>query len=100
MPELTSDLARFAPYVLDYPTVTLRTPTSFLYWQETEFGLKPTIRISHLTIRNGPDDTVVALSRALTRSRFLARDRQSQPIGWSHRLQGLVHPKAWYEAGV
>jgi len=30
-----------------------------LYWQETEFGLKPTIRISHLTIRENPEDTVV-----------------------------------------
>ena len=28
--------------------------------QETDFGLKPTIRISHLTIREGRDDTVVA----------------------------------------
>ena len=27
--------------------------------KKTEFGLKPTIRISHLTIREGPDDTVV-----------------------------------------
>ena len=30
-----------------------------MYWQETEFGLKPTIRISHLTIRKEPEDTTV-----------------------------------------
>ena len=30
-----------------------------MYWQETEFGLKPTIRISHMTVREGPDDAVV-----------------------------------------
>jgi len=47
-------------YLLEYPAFTLPESTSFLYWQETEFGLKPTIRISHLTIREGRDDTVVA----------------------------------------
>ena len=47
-------------YLLEYPKVDLPDATSFLYWQETEFGLKPTIRISHLTIREGADDTVVA----------------------------------------
>ena len=40
--------------------MTIPGATSFLYWQETEFGLKPTIRISHLTIREGQEDTVVA----------------------------------------
>lgn len=40
--------------------VQLPNGTSFLYWQETEFGLKPTIRINHLTIREAPDSTVVA----------------------------------------
>jgi hypothetical protein len=39
--------------------VTIPDATSFLYWQETEFGLRPTIRISHITIRENPDDTVV-----------------------------------------
>jgi hypothetical protein len=46
-------------YLLEYPRVTIPDATSFLYWQETEFGLKPTIRISHLTVRENPDDTVV-----------------------------------------
>ena len=60
MPELTSYLPDLRRYLLDYPKATLPEATSFLYWQETEFGLKPTIRISHLTIREGADDTVVA----------------------------------------
>ena len=30
-----------------------------MYWQETEFGLKPTLRISHLTIRESPQDALV-----------------------------------------
>ena len=60
MPELTTYLPNMRRYLLDYPKATLPDSTSFLYWQETEFGLKPTIRISHLTVRQGPDDTVVA----------------------------------------
>lgn len=60
MPELTTYMPNMRRYLLEYPKVTLPEATSFLYWQETEFGLKPTIRISHLTIREGPEDTVVA----------------------------------------
>jgi hypothetical protein len=60
MPELTSSMPNLRRYLLDYPTVTMPGSTSFLYWQQTKFGLKPTIRISHLTVREGPDDTVVA----------------------------------------
>jgi len=60
MPELTTYMPNMRRYLLEYPRVTLRGATSFLYWQETEFGLKPTIRISHLTISQNPDDTVVA----------------------------------------
>ena len=58
-PELTTYLPAVHRYLLEYPKVTLPGSTSFLYWQETEFGLKPTIRISHLTIREGVEDTVV-----------------------------------------
>ena len=60
MPELTTHMPNLRRYLLEYPKVTLPDATSFVYWQETEFGLKPTIRISHLTIREGPEDTVVA----------------------------------------
>ena len=59
MPELTTHMPDIRRYLLDYPAVTLPNSTSFLYWQETAFGLKPTIRLSHLTIRETADDTVV-----------------------------------------
>jgi hypothetical protein len=59
MPELTSYMPNLRRYLLDYPRVTIPDATSFLYWQETEFGLRPTIRISHVTIRENPEDTVV-----------------------------------------
>lgn len=64
MVEHMPDLAMYAPdlhrYLVEYPAVTLPNATSFLYWQETEFGLKPTIRISHVTIRQSGADTTVA----------------------------------------
>ncbi len=69
MPELTTYMPDLHRYLLDYPHVILPGSTSFLYWQETEFGLKPTIRISHLTIREGPDDTVV-VSKMLYASHY------------------------------
>lgn len=57
------DITPFMPAVrrdllADPPTTPAGSP-SFLYWQETEFGLKPTIRISHLNVWNGRDATVV-----------------------------------------
>lgn len=60
MPELTTYMPDIRRYLLGFPRVVLPDAASFLYWQETDFGLKPTIRISHLTIREGPEDTVVA----------------------------------------
>ncbi len=60
MPALDAYLPEIKRYLLAYPKATLPGATSFLYWQETEFGLKPTIRISHVTIRESAEETVVA----------------------------------------
>jgi hypothetical protein len=60
MPELTRFMPNVRRYLLDFPKTQLPGATSFLYWQDVQFGLKPTLRISHLTIREGPEDTVVA----------------------------------------
>ena len=69
MPELTVFVPDMRRYLSEYPRVTLPGSTSILYWQETEFGLKPTIRINHLTIRERPDDTV-AISKMLYASHY------------------------------
>jgi hypothetical protein len=50
MSALTDYLPDLKKYLLDYPRVTLPTAASFLYWQDAKFGLKPTIRINHLTV--------------------------------------------------
>ena len=59
MPELTTYLPDLRRYLLEYPKVSLPEVSSFLYWQETEFGLKPVIRINHVAIRETPTDAVV-----------------------------------------
>ena len=60
MPELSTHMPNTRQYLLDFPNVKMPEYTSFLYWQETEFGLKPVIRISHVAIRETADDAIVA----------------------------------------
>jgi hypothetical protein len=60
MPELTTYMPKMRQYLLEFPKAPLAGTSSFLYWQETSFGLKPTIRISHVVIREGPEETTVA----------------------------------------
>jgi hypothetical protein len=47
-------------YLLEYPSASLPASTDFLYWQDVQFGLKPTIRINHLVIQDRPGQTVIA----------------------------------------
>jgi hypothetical protein len=60
MPELTTYLPELRRYLLDYPRSPLSAATDFLYWQEAIFGLKPTVRINHVVIREGAEETVIA----------------------------------------
>jgi len=60
LPMFETALPDLQRYLLDYPAVSLDGATDFLYWQETRFGLRPTIRINHLVIQHSADRTVVA----------------------------------------
>ena len=60
LPRLAAELPDLTRYLLEYPNATLANPTDFLHWQETQFGLRPTLRISHLVIQDRPDQTMVA----------------------------------------
>ena len=60
LPRLDAELPELRRFLLEYPNATLANSTDFLYWQETQFGLKPTVRISHLVIQDRSDQTVVA----------------------------------------
>jgi hypothetical protein len=69
MPEMTNYLPGLKKYLLDYPKVKLPNAESFLYWQTAKFGLKPTIRINHLTIAN-QQSHVVVVSKMLYASHY------------------------------
>ena len=90
LPRLGAELPDLTRYLLEYPNAPLANSTDFLYWQETQFGLRPTVRISHLVIQERPDRTVVA-SKMLYSShyfwtalelRILLRDAARGPGFW------------------
>jgi hypothetical protein len=60
MAELAAYVPDMRQYLLDYPKPGSRPTTSFVYWQEAQFGLKPTIRINHVAIQEGKEATIVA----------------------------------------
>jgi hypothetical protein len=60
MPELGEHLPDLRAYLLGFPKVTIPGAQSFLYWQEAQFGLKPTIRINHLVIDDRPGVIAIA----------------------------------------
>jgi len=57
---LATELPDLKRYLLGYPQATLPHSTDFLYWQEVQFGLRPTIRVNHLVIQERGDLTVIA----------------------------------------
>jgi hypothetical protein len=63
MPEMSTYLPDLRRYLLEYPKHTLPGSSSFLYWQEAAFGLKPTIRINHVVITEGNEGVAVASKR-------------------------------------
>jgi hypothetical protein len=48
--DLPADVPEFMHSVADYPRVTLRGAEDVFYWSKSSFGLRPTIRLSHMTI--------------------------------------------------
>ena len=60
MPELTPSIPALRRFLLQYPKPAAVPTTSFIYWQDAQFGLKPTIRINHVVIQPADDAVVVA----------------------------------------
>ena len=60
LPELGTAMAEVRRYLLEFPKVTLPNSESFLYWQEANFGLKPTLRINHLMMSRHGDSAIIA----------------------------------------
>jgi hypothetical protein len=69
MPELSEYLPDLKRYLLEYPKATLPKAHSFLYWQEAKFGLKPTLRINHVTVAEEPTHIAV-VSKMLYASHY------------------------------
>ena len=70
IPHFATESPDLKRYLLEYPHATLPNSTSFLYWQEVQFGLRPTIRVNHLVIQQRGDQTVIA-SKLLYASHYL-----------------------------
>ena len=60
MPRISAFDPELRTYLLEFPVASLPASQSFLYWQDAQFGLKPTIRINHLVIHEDEDAIVVA----------------------------------------
>jgi hypothetical protein len=90
LPELNEFVPKVRQYLLDFPNATLPDSESFIYWQDADFGLKPTIRINHLVMARDPGGAIVA-SKMLYAThyfwtalelRVLVRDPQRGPGFW------------------
>ena len=118
-PEFTTFMPEMGSYLLGFPKVTLPQSSSFIYWQETVFGLKPTLRVSHVTIRERQgghghhvqddlrkslrldrDRNTDAVSRSGAWSRLLVRHVESKPCGWAHRHHRGVRTLASQESAA
>ncbi len=54
---LPARLPAFNNYLLNYPRATLGNVEDTFYWARVKFGLKPTVRVVHVTtVRGGPGD--------------------------------------------
>jgi len=60
LPAFGAAIPDFKQYLLEYPRTRLPNATDIFYWQLAQFGVKPTIRITHLVIQQQPDRTIVA----------------------------------------
>lgn len=59
LPPLTPHLADIQRHLLEFPRTPLPQAENIYYWQDAQFGLKPTIRVHHLSIFRQPGETVV-----------------------------------------
>lgn len=60
LPALGEFVPKIRQYLLDFPNAMLPDSESFIYWQDADFGLKPTIRINHLVMAHDPGGAIVA----------------------------------------
>src|SRR5262249_19745726 len=69
MPAMTEYLPALKTYLLEYPKATLPKAESFLYCKAVKFALKPTIRITPLTVAD-EQTPVAVVSKMLYASHY------------------------------
>ena len=78
MPELTTHMPDVRRYLARVPKATMPDSTSFCTWQETRFGLRPTIRINHLTDPREPGRRRHCVKDAVREPLLLDGDRTAR----------------------
>jgi len=108
---LPADVSNLFNYWRGYPATSLPDSEDFFYWTKVKFGLKPTIRMNHVTIQphvNRPDGLLAVIGTsqvyathyftAVLDLRFLIEDRTHEGGGFyliistqsrSHGFTGL-----------
>jgi hypothetical protein len=123
-PYLIEYVPEFHRYLDDYPNAELPGAESFLYWSKVKFGLRPTVRLSHVVVYpmdEGEDASVAIGGKMLYAShyfhtalelRFLVKDtarpnaegfylislNRSRSDGLTGLFGGIVRSKAESEA--
>ena len=90
MPELSEFLPELKPYLLGHSAPASSAGLDFLYWQIVSFGLKPTLRMSHVASHQTAAGTVVSSKmiyashyfRAALELRVLVTDPSRGPGFW------------------
>jgi hypothetical protein len=54
LPDLLPELRR---YLLEYPTASVPGADSFFYWEQIDFGMKPTLRVNHGVLYHSGEGT-------------------------------------------
>jgi hypothetical protein len=85
MSPLLQNVPSLRQYLLNYPNAQLSKGTSFFYWQQVDFGLKPTVRINHVAISEGADNIGIASKLLYADHYFLA----------ALELQVLIPDSSW-----
>jgi hypothetical protein len=70
----TAPVAMFLPelfaYLRDFPRAAPAGADDFYYWSEVEFGLKPTLRLNHVTIYRAPPNPAGILYAVVTKQLY------------------------------
>jgi hypothetical protein len=69
-PYLMEYVPEFHHYLNNYPNAELPGAVDFLYWSKVQFGLRPTVRVSHVVIYPLDTGTAVIGSKMLYASHY------------------------------